>query len=442
MLVKWRQTGNRLIFKFELEDSDPSDGFTNSKGVRVSMGNPICYFEMPKNWRLKNTHPDLLAATAMMIIEPFVGETIHLPQPVSNELNQYFIKHFKKNLHPVDTTLKPRRASDKRPSVPALAFSGGVDSMTASLLMPRETVHIFVDRDSSSAHMPSMYDKSAAEHAISSMRKLGQSMIAIFSDYEYVRNPVGFSWGISSAAPAVLLADYLNIDCMAFGMILESAYGIGDSNFRKHGSRWMDLFNTIGLNYCLPTAGLSEVMTTKIVASSSNYKSLAQSCIRGRPGNPCRNCLKCFRKLLVEAAVQGNDLESLNLDEMAYRSKEIRNHILHTPIHHENIYSYALKGYRGSNEFLTALAKKVQADKIDVRWMDRWYGESAPLIYEKYRKEIISNIKNYTSRMSSQDASNLEAWNLKRLASENSIRGLLYRRRSQKFEKLITSKVS
>lgn len=432
MIVKWRQVNNQLVINFTREEDDPLEAPPNIRGVSASLGGTGCYFSLPDGWSLDGTHSDLLAAAAMMIVEPFTGNTIRLPEPVSRELNEYFYNTFGKRLEPVSDSLKPRRAR-MGSSVPALAFSGGVDSMAASILMPRETIHVFVDREDLNSHgRPTKYNKSAALRAIDKMSSMGHKMVKVPTDYEFVRSPTGFTWGVSSAAPIAILADFYNFDSIAFGMILESAYGIGDNNFQEHWGRWQDFFGAIGLNYNIPTAGLSEIMTTKIVLQSPEYTGLAQSCIRGLPGEPCLNCLKCFRKLLAETAIKGEDLDSLELGRMA-RSREIYNHIIQTPIHHENIYTYALTKYKGEDKFLLLLSKKVRADKVDVSWMDGWYQDSESLLYDKYKTEIKDNIAKFTKAMSPEQVVVLRNWKLKSLKSAKNIHGFMYRLRSSQF---------
>ena len=71
------------------------------------------------------------------------------------------------------------------------------------------------------------------------------------------------------------------------------------------------------LGECLPqqecrltsnVAGISEVGTSIIVEKSS-LGFVAQSCIRGSWGSPCKNCWKCFRKIILDAAIQNENVD-------------------------------------------------------------------------------------------------------------------------------------
>ena len=55
-------------------------------------------------------------------------------------------------------------------------------------------------------------------------------MKIIESDLEYVRDPVGFPVDVANSVPAILMADYLKLDSIAFGTIMEASYGVGHKN--------------------------------------------------------------------------------------------------------------------------------------------------------------------------------------------------------------------
>ena len=74
---------------------------------------------------------------------------------------------------------------------------------------------------------------------------------------EYLRNPIGFPTDLSVASPAILLADERNFSSIAFGTILESAYGTGEK-FRNyidssHYRLWKPLFESVNRPGILPS---------------------------------------------------------------------------------------------------------------------------------------------------------------------------------------------
>jgi hypothetical protein len=112
-----------------------------------------------------------------------------------------------------------------------LAFSGGVDSTAALSVMPKNTVSIFMDRPLKGK---SLYNPQAAHLAVESLKEIGYVSESVQCDLEYVRHPVGFPTDLSNGVPALLLADYFNASSIAFGTVLESAYGIGHERYRDY----------------------------------------------------------------------------------------------------------------------------------------------------------------------------------------------------------------
>lgn len=436
MIVTWEKQEQRFVLNFEPEKEDITEGLKSFRGVTYKMAKNTCYISVPLDWDIDKTHPDLLAAVVILIIEPFVGKRIVLPRSVSLDFHNVFLDNFHKEVGPVDSDLPKRTAQDN--SRPSLAFSGGVDSVSAAILLPKNTVCLFVDRDSSGEVRPGRYNKSAALFAIEGMKKLGHDVKAVLTDYEFIRDPVGFAWGISSAVPPLLLADYYNLDSLAFGMILESAYGIGDESFREPNHTWRDILVAAGLPYNLVTAGFSEVATAKFLIGFPEYYILAQSCIRGNPGQPCQRCLKCFRKSLLEKAIKKENPEDLDLENKSL-ILEIFNHITKTPIHHENIYTYALSNYKGTNRFLNLFAKKVRARRIKSKWLENWYSSSALLMFSKYRSHIVHVIQQHVRTMDTKDEKNLRSWNPHTVFATNGLKSFFYKRNAKKFFDYLSS---
>ena len=59
---------------------------------------------------------------------------------------------------------------------------------------------------------------------------MGREVLTIKSDLEYIRNPVGFPVDVANSSPAILIAQKMGFNSIAFGTILESAYGIGSKS--------------------------------------------------------------------------------------------------------------------------------------------------------------------------------------------------------------------
>lgn len=404
MKVGYIYSNGLLKFNFHAEEDSG----------KAKMARKTCKFYLPGDWTLKSVHPDLLALATILIVYPFCGSKITLPFGVSQLFHNTFRQITKKIIYPINKDLKPRISP--KLSKPALAYSGGVDSTAALTLLPQNTQLFFLDRIIPH-DMPqnSRYNKQSAHFACHSLRKLGKSVHLIKSDFEYVRNPVGFPIDVACAIPGLLLADYLRLDSMAFGTVMESAYRVGHLEYKDysethHYNTWGKLFQIVDMPFNQVVAGISEVGTSKIVLNSP-YKALAQSCIRGNLNNPCLNCNKCFRKQLLNSTLSGETLNDKFLSRL-FLIPEAGKYISKLPIKHENVLTYITAHYQGNFHIMKLLKKKTRGDLLDVSWMEKWYSPSLLLLPEKYRDYVKNRILESLEVMTPQDEKNVKSWNL------------------------------
>ena len=83
---------------------------------------------------------------------------------------------------------------------------------------------------------------------------MGYDVQVISTNLEYIRTPVGFPTDLANAIPAILLSEFLNLDSLAFGTIMESGFGLGHSKFIDYGrgAHWRfysTLFGSLSLGY-------------------------------------------------------------------------------------------------------------------------------------------------------------------------------------------------
>lgn len=432
MKVSYFQTKTKLSFKFEADKSDQTSGLVTQKGATYEMGNSSCYFEMPSGYSIEHVHPDLVAAAILMMVEPYVGYEISMEVAVSRQLADYAKTEFGISFTKVNAMLKPRQHSGSR-SLPGLCFSGGVDSTAALMVMPKETVSVFLLRDSSRSKRAGKYRPDAALASVEAMRKMGHEVKTIKSDFEFLRNPVGFAWGISSAVPVLLLADHLDLNSVAFGMVLESAYGIGDNPFRPPVQRWRDLMSVAGLPYSLPVAGVTEVGTSLIVASDPRYGDCSQSCIRGLVDRPCNSCVKCFRKSLGDLRRKDTDIEKMLV------LPGISSEVTKTPVHHKNVYAYYMSKRKLKSGLAFKFSKKVRSACKSVGWNERWFDDSKALIYPEHSDYVANQLRKRLKTMNFFDRWVLRSWNPQKVYASKLLRGILYRRRAKNFRDAIES---
>ena len=281
MKVSVSEENGYLQFHFEPDHDDVKHieslniGFSG-RNVRVNLGISD----------IVEIHPDLIGLSSILIAHPFIANEIHLPLGISEKfysacekvLSRYKISS------PVNEELegivKPSRGR------PGLAFSGGADSTAALAIMPRSTVPIFLNRP---IFGKSKYNSEAALESCRILSEVGYEVMVVESDLEYIREPVGFPSDIANCIPAILTSRHLGLDSIAFGTVLESAYGVGHQkyiNYPKgaHFRFFGTMLKSVGLEMSLPIAGVSEVGTA-IINNNSNMGHLSQSCIRGPPGN-------------------------------------------------------------------------------------------------------------------------------------------------------------
>src|SRR5699024_1505901 len=183
----------------------------------------------------------------------------------------------------VNENLSARKAPSD--AVPALTYSGGIDSTAAAILMPKTTHLFYFDSLNPEKGIKTLLNQEAAYYACDSIAALGRPVHKIKTDMQYIRKPVGFNSYLADAVPALLLADYYGFDTVGHGQTLDIGYQVGHLGFKdcketKVGNPWFRLLQAVDLTYTLPIIGLSEVTTTQIV-SQSPFREFTQACSRG-----------------------------------------------------------------------------------------------------------------------------------------------------------------
>ena len=278
--------------------------------------------------------------------------------------------------------------------------------------MPQTTESVFMLRTKRGGR--TLYDSDAAEESCRQLRKLGFVVHSVESDFEYLRDPIGFPTDLAVSSPAILLAESRNFQSIAFGTILESAYGTSGSSFRNyvessHYRLWKTLFDAVGLGYSLPVAGVSEVGTAKLCLELPIGR-FHQSCIRGKWEKPCNKCWKCFRKSTLISALGGKEISEYATKALQ-TSKEVRKHLLdNSPIKHEGVLTYSLERANGGGEIFDCLRKLTRVGSINTDWMERWYGHSSTLIEEDYSQYTSNKLKHYLGEMTPSQTKDLLNW--------------------------------
>lgn len=287
-----------------------------------------------------------------------------MPSPALLNLAEYLLlKGFR-----VDVPLEgPPRARGARV---ALAYSGGVDSTAAYELLP-DPLPVYTEV----AHPGALHK---LDNALLALDEVGGTRVRTNSD-ELARvygRPRGFYGAGGFTIPIVLLADHLDLGVVADGNVLETAYlhsGAG------HGTRYnpkdytlvFERFRHAGLEYCMPCAGLTEVLTTRVAAG---YR-YVMGCMRGEAGQPCNNCAKCYRK----RALQGNPIPPSVESEFKIDRDVI-------PMLPSLLWAVEHRGLRHPR--LDGLAK-------DISWVDKWYPDAERFIPKDLRPFVRARLRDF-----------------------------------------------
>ena len=338
-----------------------NDVLFKQKGRLVQMVSPcgVISWWMPEDYDLKNTHEDLLRVCAHVLLKPITERLLD--------------------------DWSPTRKEGIRPG---LALSCGIDSVAALLLMPENTVALHHRRA-----FRSMLKHSNADVTMSELKNKKKWVIdSILSDHEVLRTTIGkqigFSTDFATCAHLILLADYYQLDSIAVGMPIDNTYLRKGSSFRNFREEkrvwkyWSELFGSIGLSYNSPLAGISQGGALKIV-KDAGLGDIVNSCLRGKLGEGCGICWKCFHK---------NGVLGRSFDPTAGEIKLLlQERPLKTAVH----VTWVLQKLKLFD--LVPDLKFLQS--LDLSWWEKYYPPALELLPEKYYEVQKKSIEKYLDPM-------------------------------------------
>ena len=249
--------------------------------------------QMPPGWRIDDVHPAALAAADWLLYGKVdtlaFGVVTAAPDPDDDER-----RHIGSNV--------------------LLSFSLGTESTAALSLLPDGVQGYYCMRPYRSYTTPAgsrieLPDQTLWADRLATLDRV----IVVPNTFESLQLAAGgrhgFAHNFGYAAIGLLLADHLDAGALAFGSVMEQVYLRSGNLYTDVVALQRSSFNSLrrlvesaGVFFALPTAGCSEVLTTRI-SDEGRFSGLAISCPRPLPdGSPCRTCFKCFRKLRLEGA--------------------------------------------------------------------------------------------------------------------------------------------
>ena len=245
--------------------------------------------DMPQDWRLDGVNPSVLRAADWLLFSGLDRLAFGVSQPV-----------------PVGVAPHSGRAVGSRT---LLHYTATTDSTAAMTLLPEPGVRFHCQRAFQRYSLSSGAGKELPDPApwTDRVRRVANTTV-VPNTFELAQiaagGPLGFSHRYGALAFGLLLAEHVGAGVLAVGSVL-------DHVFLGSGHQFVDVvaldrssYNTVrrlvegaGLGLALPTAGCSEVLTTRI-SDTGRYAGLAISCPRaGADGAPCGTCFACFRRL-------------------------------------------------------------------------------------------------------------------------------------------------
>lgn len=179
-----------------------------------------------------------------------------------------------------------------------LCFSGGYDSTAVKLLIP-DTVPIYLERD---------YDPVYGNNQKQIIKDIGSHIVLNNIEQfriEYKGRP-GFNTGNGYVGLLIPYLTKYDADTIFGGAVFDDiGFNYSETlkcpeNINIYGRtlnsfKW---FKNGGITLAYPVAGISEVLTTKIV-NDSKFKDTVCSCHVPCDNNHCYECYKCFRKAQI-----------------------------------------------------------------------------------------------------------------------------------------------
>jgi uncharacterized protein DUF6395 len=367
-------------------------------------------FRLPPGPSIDRLHSDVQALACAFLVLPFIGRRLVVRRPVSRAFAEVFEEVTSIRVGPVDDALEPARAPAE--GRPGLAFSGGIESTAAAILLP-DPVLVHHRRARTSPLQWRGYQPWSPTHADASLRacaamtERGYEVHVVASDLEYLTAPTGRAHQ-AIATPVLLLSASLGLDAVAVGPTLGATFGIGHGAFVDAGHQWHNLtrlYEAAGLSYLTPVSGLTEIGTTRIVIDAG-LQATASSCGRGSV-IPCRACVKCLRKGLVTAMLTGDTDPDIELDHVLASPTVIRA-LTQRPIHLESIYAWACSKYTGNLAAMRALCAVVGGHETG--WNERFFALAMNRIPARYRRVLEARITAHVQPMTGTEIGLVRAW--------------------------------
>lgn len=343
------------------------------------------FFNIPFDWNITDIPQENFLIANYLLFSKAEHHLISTTENIKTLINE---------LHPIANTIQDTE------SIALLSFSFGEDSTAAASLLPDSTIKYYAKRAHSTYTMPngSKINVNPYEIYEKSYEKISH-LILIKNDLEKIGPAAGLRHGFTHnfgyGAIGILIAPLLKATAICFGSVMEQV-------FLKNGTNYTDilklkssafnllgaLFKKSGIDFCLPTGGCSEVITSKI-CEIGPLAGVSHSCPNvDKYGNPCLTCFKCFRKYRMQNASHLPEPNQSVLDLLQKRPLKSATSLLYALNKSNEVKKYA-KEYEG----------------INFSFLERYHESgSQGLMPEWIQSSVFSNLKKLGfNKMTSED---------------------------------------
>lgn len=361
----------------------------------------------------KKLHPDIIGALCLTAFYPFIKYEATMPEPVS----QTFANNFDMDLlcqHDLIngnySPFKPIKIKNINSNLEkynygtetVVAYGGGIDSTAIACLFPEFNL----------VHTSTLNTTNEVKNVMKDfiMRHLNNKSYIIDSNCTELTQPGGFTTFTNIFLVPLLLTSDLNIKNICCGEILESACLMNGKKYfpqfnEKKRNKWIRFYNNIGLNVFSPTAGCSELITSKIIYKNNLHNDVL-FCERNN-GHPCYKCTKCLRKILQL------NYHGCNFKFDQFQENFITKSIKQKPEYFANLFKETT--YQKNN--IPDYIKNLFLDFKDLKTykFNKIYKKSFLYFPEDIKDILIKKLKKYSDLMNEEEEKDLESWDLSKL---------------------------
>ncbi len=408
MRVEWQVAGEIWTLQIERDAEDPIEG-QGQGTMTVGLLSNKARFIFPRE--IRHPHPDLKALAALVAVRPWIKERLIVEDGVSAIFAETARKLFKIEVGPVDAGLLPRTPGSR----PVLSYSGGVDSIAASLVMPSDTPHVHYRR----IDHPDIPDRAphvradGIEDVVLETQRRGRHVEICYSDLEHLCAPYPTlpHW-FAITIGALLMADELDSGAIAMGGTLETFYMDMGRRWRGEGGKGLEpLAEAVGLPFMRPMLGVTEIGTMKLCLSS-DLADIARSCVLGSREQACGRCAKCVRKTLTAVALSDAEELPQQLATLPQDAPGIKSLSGNPPYYMQAQLEFALARVKPQSGPLAELYERLGFPAAGITdWMSGHYTAALDrAVPAQWRDLVRTELDKHLSRMSDQHLADAKAW--------------------------------